>query len=142
MKKESEVYTVRDIAENLSIDPQIVRRWIHSGKLKAVCRLTSTKQKRYLISKEALEEFFANNPWNNKSLRWFTVKELARNLFVCEETILRYIRSGKLKTTYDKNIDGNCRYLINEKDLEDFLNDNPKVVIRAKKRLELSESQN
>ena len=84
----------------------------------------------------------ARNKFLCYDFRLFSVKELATNLFVNPETVRRWIRSGKLKTKDGLSNGKKGGYLVGEKDLVDFLNGNPRVAIRAKKRLGSSESQN
>lgn len=52
-------YTVKQIAEMLETNPETVRRWIRSGKLKAV---QNSKKAGNLISSESLQDFLKSTP--------------------------------------------------------------------------------
>lgn len=52
-------YSVKEIAEMMNTNPETVRRWIRSGKLKAV--QTSRKEGNQ-VSPEELEDFLERNP--------------------------------------------------------------------------------
>lgn len=61
----------------------------------------------------------------------YNTKELSELLDVNEETVRRWIRSGKLKAERSSKKQGN---IVHEKDLFDFVSDKPKYkkMIRAK----------
>ena len=53
----------------------------------------------------------------------YKTKEISELLEVSEETVRRWIRSGKLKAEKSSKKQGN---IVNEKDLFEFVSDNPK----------------
>ena len=52
-------FTVKDIADLLSTNPETVRRWIRDGKLEAV---QASRKDGNVIGEKALNDFLLNNP--------------------------------------------------------------------------------
>lgn len=52
-------FTVKEIAELLSTNPETVRRWVRDGKLEAV---QSSRKDGNMIGEKALNDFLQNNP--------------------------------------------------------------------------------
>ena len=55
-----ETYTVKEIATMLNTDPETVRRWIRSGKLKAEGRISN--KEGHLVTSSMLKLFLENFP--------------------------------------------------------------------------------
>lgn len=58
----------------------------------------------------------------------YSVTDISKEFDVCEETVRRWIRSGKLKATLIAKKDG---YFVTEKNLNDFISDFPYKVYKS-----------
>lgn len=90
--------------------------------------MTSNQQLSTLTHFDILSHFgYDKNIHQNMPEKLYSLKEVADMLRVSERSIFRYIHSGKLKATKI----GYWR--ISEKDVQQFLNDNSNLNLKAKK---------
>lgn len=107
------VYSVQDVARMLNADRSTVYAWIIKGRLKVL--ITNEKGKKYVIPEEYFNEFVTSR---EKESSGYSVTDISKKLDVCEETVRRWIKSGKLKAILNYRRDG---YLVTEKDLNKFI---------------------
>lgn len=110
--KESNGYSVLDIAKEFDVRKETVRVWIKSGKLKATLK---SRRNGYLVTEEDFNEFIASR---EKESNGYSIMDISKKLNVYKETVRRWIRSGQLKATLNTRRDG---YFVTEDDLNEFI---------------------
>lgn len=120
-------YTVKEIAEKLNTNPETVRRWIRSGKLKAE---QSSRKEGNVISEEELQKFISVSPKFNSIMPMLIMGPYGI-------AISRILEKAKKKKKEEQP-------LINTTELNDFAKGqiaNLKIEIK-KKKLEIEQCEN
>lgn len=96
--------TVREVAVELRVDPETVRRWCRTGELQAIC---ISRKKGYLIDDAVLEAFLEKRPKYGvqKSLSVADQNELMR-LRVQRDLLVKQVRQlNNQIETFSRQID-------------------------------------